>query len=300
MGSASDNAEANVRKFGAEPLSTDYVAAKDEGRILWHRASDDSYGTHVFNSSGDLFSGHYDLSEDDAYADYRKRKPDRSFMAEGGLVEGNNQWVTSSWYKDKDEAEEAAKRIHDTTGCDVRIGSKAEGLDAYPVEYWTGPPTYMEDGGYIAVEEMDVTLPDGEPAIIGEAGPEAVIPLDNPAATEAIAEALATEAQPNGGAEEVAEAAEAVAEAAEEVAEAAVEIVEVAGEIAEEAIEAEEEVTEVAIEEATKVAEESAEESADVAEEVTEDATDAIEEVVEDTAPGQSHWLYRKVGAGRR
>lgn len=49
-------------------------------------------------------------------------------------------WFVTTYHPTQPEAQAVADRIHDTTGCETRVGTYRAGLDAYPVEVWTGPP----------------------------------------------------------------------------------------------------------------------------------------------------------------
>ncbi len=143
---------------------------------------------------------------------------------------------------------------------------------------------------------------DGVPAIIGEEGPEAVIPLDSPAAVEVMAQAIAQgqdvdDAPPTEEEAEI-EIVEAETEAAVEIVEAetdaAVAIVEAeteaAVEIARIESRQEEEIQEAAVDAAVDIVEEKPTEDVAVA------AEEALPEIV---VPEQTHWWYRKIGANR-
>lgn len=215
-------------------------------------------------------------------------------LAEGGVVKsdynvfnGAGEQVDSSY--DYYYAKELVRELWSKGDMQAKV------LDRDGDLVLGGPPL---DEGIALVENQGP----GVPAIIGEAGPEAVIPLDDPEAVEVMAEAI--EEGGAGGddsaAEEVAEAATAVAEAAEAVAEAAVAEVEVAEEIVETVAELAEDVTEEvadvaeeAIEEASENAEtmeELAEEVAEDSLEVAEEATEEAAEVIRDVAPRSRHW----------
>ena len=141
-------------------------------------------------------------------------------------------------------------------------------------------------GGAALVENVG----DGVPAIVGEAGPEAVIPLDDPAAVEVMAEAIEESGAESPEAEAVEEAAESVEEAAEEVEEAAEEVDDAADRI----IEVLERLADFASEEVDDSAEE-VEESAEEVEEAGEEVEEAAEEVekTHDVAPRSMHWSER-------
>jgi len=162
----------------------------------------------------------------------------------------------------------------------------------------------MQEGAALVEQEGP-----GVPAIIGEAGPEAVIPLDDPEAVDVMAEAIeeggAGETDTADAAEAVAEAAEEVAEAAEEVAEASVEISENLSDVlehladfAEEVAEDNAEVAEEAIEDAEEIAEHSEHITAEVAEEAeaAPEAEASREEVRRDAAPRKRHWSQVTLG----
>jgi predicted hydrocarbon binding protein len=170
--------------------------------------------------------------------------------------------------------------------------------------------TFAEGG---LVDDEEAYDGPGVNAIVGEAGPEAVIPLDDPDAVEVMAEAIE-----EGGAGETsdAEAAEAVAEAAEEVAEAATEIAEASATVAEASAEIVDDVTDVLerladfAEEATEENAEVAEEAVEAVEEIAEHSEDVTSEVVEeaepeveveeapkrDAAPRKRHWSQVTLG----
>ena len=302
----------------------------------------------------------YDVSVDTADVEPGTYAP----MAEGGAV--IHEWrPTGTFYGSEAEAQEAAERsiIH------ARVGEYAEGLKAWPIEIWTGPPnTYpMQEGGVVengepgfyVIENTPGYMPDSEPAdfedyqsavsyaneladeleedgyetdrsvasrdnyyaisasrpnephdlgrvievvraepmqrggmvenvgpgvpaIVGEAGPEAVIPLDDPAAVAVMAEAI----EEGGGSENGSAAVEAAAEAVEAAAEA-VSVVATA-----------EALSDVA-ESETEAVEAVAEAEASIADDATHEAqTDAVVEaveVVEDSSPEASHWFFRRM-----
>jgi len=136
----------------------------------------------------------------------------------------------------------------------------------------------------------------GVEAIVGEAGPEAVIPLDDPEAVEVMADAIeeggAGETNANDATVAAAEAVEsaaeavevvAVADAVEEVAEAEADAVEAQAEAVEEVAEAEADATESA---------------AEAVEEVSEDAAEAVEESP-DQAPEIAHKWFAPLSGKR-
>jgi hypothetical protein len=118
------------------------------------------------------------------------------------------------------------------------------------------PDVEMQEGAALVENEGP-----GVPAIVGEAGPEAVIPLDDPAAVEVMADAI-SEAGADTGAN-ANDATIAAAEAVESAAEA-VEVVAVADAV-EEVAEAQAEAVEEVAESRAEVAEEAVEAVADVA-----------------------------------
>lgn len=159
----------------------------------------------------------------------------------------------------------------------------------------------MQEGAAV-VEDV----PEGVPAIIGEAGPEAVIPLDDPAAVEVMAEAI----EEGGGGESsdveaAAEAVEAAAEATEAAADA-VAVSAVADAVADVA-EADAEAVEAVADAEAEAVEELADATTEVAEaeaDATEAEAEAVEELAEtpdvdvaslDTSPEETHWFFRKL-----
>lgn len=158
-------------------------------------------------------------------------------------------------YESADAARTAWKQVEDTYG-----------------EFYEANPEELQEGAAV-VEDVGP----GVPAIVGEAGPEAVIPLDDPAAVEVMADAIS-----QGGAGHGANANDATIAAAEAVESAAeaVEVVAVA------------DAAEGAVEAQAEAAEEIAESQADVA----SDAVEAVEEVAEeeiDERPEPVHGFFR-------
>lgn len=203
---------------------------------------------------------------------------------------------------------------------DREFGNKSDALDAADAEMHHrfergdehGDITVsMAEGGVVASPEEDIPrvteeeraeaiqvresleegavvedVPPGVPAVVGEAGPEAVIPLDDPAAVEVMADAIeeggAGETNANDATVAAAEAVESAAEAVETVAVA---------DAVEEVAEAQAEETEAVADAVEEVAEAQADETesaAEAVEEVSEDAAEAVEESP-DQAPEIAH-----------
>jgi hypothetical protein len=235
------------------------------------------------------------------HTDMQKRHP----MAVGGIIEGYDEGRLNHL---RAELEDAVASGNEYAQANIRHAIDAIENSLHLAEGGYVEPIMepvMADEGIALVEEIGP----GVDAVIGEAGPEAVIPLDDPEAVEVMADAIAegTGENPSSEPEAVAEAAEAVAEAAEAVAEAAEEIAEENAEIAEVAIEAIAEVAEEAVEESGEATEEVAEVAEVAVEEIPEvveevEAEAIVEEVAEsrDRAPRDSHWSNRPLFGKRR
>jgi hypothetical protein len=210
----------------------------------------------------------------------------RMGMAEGGATVDPDTQVCVCGHQ---------KFSHDAEGCGACAeDGEHESMYRHPFQGYknaAGETVYehmMHEGTALAEN-----VGPGVPAIIGEEGPEAVIPLDDPNAVEVMAEAIE---EGTDGEEETAEI-EAVAEAAGEIAEAATEVAEASAEVAESAAEI--------VDAVTEAEEENVEEIADVAEEAidateavveSEEASETVQEAVRsDVPPRKKHWSERKV-----
>lgn len=205
-------------------------------------------------------------------------------MAEGGIVdEENGPWaVVVNMPGYLPEAEPAYFK----TEAEAQAYAKEEEAELEEGSPYIVDVVQVYQGGAAVVENIG----DGVPAIVGEAGPEAVIPLDDPAAVEVMAEAIEESGAESSEAEAVEGAAEAVEEAAEEVEEAAEEVDDASDRI----IEVLERLADFASEEVDDSAEDVEEASEDV-EEAAEDVEEAAEEVEKkhDVPPRSMHWSER-------
>lgn len=221
-------------------------------------------------------------------------------MAEGGVTMTRKgfQQMAQGIYELEGLTDEQRMSLAEKTADNLAATNPRFDRERFLTWAMAGPPdTHYKAQEGIAVVENEGP---GVDAVIGEAGPEAVIPLDDPQAVEVMAEAI-EEGSPDASSEsveEVAEAASDVAEAAEAVAEASEEIAEVAGEIAEAAIEASVEVVEV--EAAAEVVEDIVEAAPDTPEPVEEEAPQAVNVAVPDRAPRSAHWSERPLFKKKR
>jgi len=221
-----------------------------------------------------------------------RHKPEWWKAAEGGVVrkvyavvENMPGYLPESdpvWFASKEGAEAYAKEREDELEpdspyvVDIIEETSDKSVDelneqGYGFAHGGIFPHRMQEGAI--VEEP----PAGVPAVIGEAGPEAVIPLDDPAAVETMAEAI----EEGGGGTNANDATVAAAEAVESAAEA-VEVVAAsdAVEAVAESHEAEAEAVEEVVEAAVDAATETKETEADVTKEVVKEAPDRAPEAV--------------------
>lgn len=210
------------------------------------------------------------------------------------------------WFESKSEAEAYAKEREDENGDDSAYvvdvipqtsDHSAEVLNQQVFGFTHGGifPKYQEG---VAVAE---NVGPGVQATIGEEGPEAVIPLDDPDAVETMAEAIAEgtgEGDGEKGIEAAGEAVEAAAEAVEEAAETVEETAEVVEAVSDNVTDILEKLADFAEE----VSEDAAEMEASSADAV-EAAAEAVEETAQETAPSpeprrdtpprSTHWAQR-------
>jgi hypothetical protein len=254
------------------------------------------------------------------HAHWHEIGSDRDPMAEGGIVGQQHQvWAVVEnmpgylpesepvWFDSEAEAEAYAKEREAELEPDspyivdviVEVSDQsAEDLNQYG----------MAEGGVVDAG-VDVT--------VGEAGPEAIIPLDDPEAVEVMAEAI-EEAEPTSDIGEQIEAIEVAAEASahalveagesaeaqdlaaetlEDLAEVEEHVAEVAEDLAERIDDAADEVDGQPVEEAVlDTAEQlatvaSADAEVDAAE--ASAAVEVVEDIEPDEDPSEEHWLYR-------
>ena len=202
-------------------------------------------------------------------------------MAEGGVIATRKHFelMAQSIYEMPGLTDEQRMAVAESTADKLEKTNPRFQRERFLTWAMAGPP----DTHYKAQEGAIV----GVQAVIGEAGPEAVIPLDDPEAVETMADAIA-----EGGAGGTSDA-EAAVEIATVEAEAAVEIATVEAEAAVAIVEAEAEAVADVADTQADTAEAALDTQESIVEEVptsvvAEEAVEAAAEVVPDEAPGHT------------
>jgi hypothetical protein len=323
-GPSKEEAKATLEKYGAkfaeggivEPIDWEWVYKHAYDWAELHRSADYEPGEYAeaFVKQGQE-EGIEDYSDfvshpafERVWLAYREERHIEP-MAEGGVAHSHRSSVAEDSFAVADTLAKAQhlEDEHKLHKADLilRLENGYNLTQIHNAEHGEGDTgTEMQEGAALVENEGP-----GVSAIVGEEGPEAVIPLDDPQAVEVMAEAIE-----EGGGGEIQEAdgldaAEAVAEAAEEVAEAATEVAEASAQVADDSAEIVSELTDTLehladfaefAEEAEHVEEmeEHAEHIAEAEEAREEEAPSA--EVAEapkrDAAPRKRHWSQVTLG----